>query len=235
MKLIKVRDYGELSKKAGEIVVEEIKKKPNLVLGLASGRTTLGLYKNLVKAYKKKQISFSKVGIFNLDEYYPIKKRSKKSFYDYFYNNLFNYVDIKKPNINLLNPETKNPKKECEDYERKIKRNSIDLQILGLGVNGHIGFNEPGSLKNSKTRLVELSEETRKVKKLGKSAHALTMGIGTILKAKKIILLASGRKKAEAIKHLIKDKPDSNWPVSYLRRHKDLIVIVDRGACPQNH
>jgi glucosamine-6-phosphate deaminase len=143
--------------------------------------------------------------------------------------NLFNKININPENINLLNGEAKNPKKECENYEEKIKKNPIDLQLLGLGVNGHIGFNEPLAEKTSKTRFVELSQKTIKINK-SKSTKALTMGIATIMNAKKIILLASGKNKAEAIKHLIEGKEDENWPVSFLRRHKNFVVLTDKEA-----
>lgn len=228
MKLLKVKNYNEMSEKACEIIIKEINKKPNLVIGFATGKTPLGLYKELVKAYKNKKLDFSEIKAFNLDEYYPIKKTNTKSFYYYLHKNLFDKINIKNGNINLLNGEAKNPKKECKNYENKIKKNSIDLQILGVGVNGHIGFNEPGSDFNSKTRLVKLASGTVKGKKIPHSA--LTIGVSTILSAKKIILLASGKKKAEAIKCLIECKPNSCCPVSFLRKHKDLTVIVDKGA-----
>jgi len=221
MKLLKTKNYKELSTKAADIIIREISKKPNLVLGFATGKTPLGLYKNLVEVYKKRKIDFSKVKAFSLDEYYPIGKTDRKSYFYYLHKNLFDKINIKKENINLLNGETKNPGGECWDYENKIKKNPIDLQILGVGVNGHIAFNEPGSLKESKTRLVKLKHKAVKSK-------ALTQGICTIMSAKKIILLASGKKKAEAIKCLLKCKPNKCCPVSFLRRHKNLIVIADK-------
>lgn len=222
MKLIKVKNYSEMSKVASQIIIGEIKRKPNLVLGFATGKTPLGLYKLLVKSYKNKKIDFSKVISFNLDEYYPIFHKNKKSYFYYMHKNIFDKINIKKENINLLNGENKNWRKECSDYERKIKKaGGVDLQILGVGVNGHIGFNEPGSFKTSKTRLVELTHVKGK---------GLTLGISTILKSKKLILLASGEKKARAIEALIKGKEDKNWPVSFIRKHKNLIVILDKGA-----
>jgi len=228
MKLIKVKNYKELSKKAAEIIIKEIKKKPNLVIGFATGSTPLGLYKELIDRYIKKKIDFSKIKAFNLDEYYPIKQKDKKSFYYYIFKNLFSKVNIKRENINLLNGEAKNPGGECWDYENKIKKNPIDLQILGVGVNGHIAFNEPGSKIDSVTRVVELTPETKKINKINKKA--LTIGVSTIMKAKKIILLASGKNKAKAISYLLKGKIDKNFPVSYLKNHKNLIVIADKQA-----
>lgn len=230
MKLVRVKNYREMSEKASEIVISEIKKKPNLVLGFASGKTPKGAYKRLVKAYRRGEVDFSKVRAFNLDEYYPVKNNDKRSFYYYMHKNLFNKINIKKENINLLNGEIKNPGKECQNYESKIKKNPVDLQILGIGVNGHIAFNEPGSLKESKTRLVKLTPETIKNNKIKNIKKALTMGIATIMKADKILLLASGKRKAEAVRCLIRCKPNKCCPASFLKRHKNLIVIVDNDA-----
>jgi len=223
MKLIKTKNYNEMSEKAAEIIIKEINKKPSLAIAFATGKTPLGLYEKLIEAYKKKKINFSKIKAFNLDEYYLIKNKDKRSFYYYLHKNLFDKVNLKKENINLLNGEAKNWKKECSDYESKIKKNEIDLMILGVGVNGHIAFNELGSLKDSKTRLVELKHKAIK-------NRALTIGISTILSSKKLILLASDKKKAEAIKCLVKCKPDKCCPVSFLRKHKNLIVIADKEA-----
>ncbi len=228
MKLIKTKNYDELSKKAFQIVTNEISKKPNLVISFATGKSPRGLYQRLIKAYKRKEIDFSKIKAFNLDEYYPIKRENKKSYFYYLFKNLFNKMNIKKEDINLLNGETKNVKEECKNYENKIKKNPIDLQILGVGINGHIGFNEPGSSLNSKTRLVNLASETIRGKRVPKKA--LTMGVSTILKAKKIILLASGEKKAGAIRDLIKGKMDKKCPITFLKNHKNLFVIIDEKA-----
>lgn len=223
MKIIKTKNRKELSKKAAELIINQIQEKPNSTISFATGKTPLGTYKQLVKANKKKQIDFSNIKTFNLDEFYPIKKTDKKSFYYQMHKNLFNKINIKPLNINLLNPETKNTKKECQNFENKIKKNPIDLQILGIGENGHIAFNEPGSLKTSKTRLVTLTHKAAK-------SQALTMGISTILKSKKLLLLASGKKKTEAVRCMLKGKINKNCPASYLRKHKNLIVIVDRNA-----
>jgi len=235
MKLIKVKNYQELSRKACEILVNEISKKPNLVLGFATGETPLGFYKELVNVYKKKKIDFSKIKSFNLDEYYSIKKSDKNSYSYYMHKNLFDKVNIKKGNINFLDGEAKNPFNECLRYEKMIKKYPIDIQILGVGVNGHIGFDEPGSTINSKTRLIELTKSTIKRNsqffKNGKMpVQALTMGINTILKSKKIILLASGNAKKEPIKHLLEGKVSGKWPVTYLRKHKNFVLIADKKA-----
>lgn len=229
MKIIKTKDYKELSSIASKIILQEIKKKPSLTICLPTGRTTLGLYKNLTK---KNKIDFSKVKFFNLDEYYPIKKSDKRSFNFFLRKNFFNKINAREENISLINGETKNPKRECIEYEKEIKRNPIDLLILGVGTNGHIAFNEPGSKINSKTRLVKLTKETirRNSKSLRKIPNrAITIGIKTILSSKKIILLASGKEKAIALSYLNKGK-NSKYPLSFLKSHKNLIVITDEKA-----
>lgn len=230
MKIIRAKNYNELSEKAAKIIIKKIRKKPTLTLGLASGKSTKELYKILTK----EKLDLSKIKTFNLDEYYPIKKTDKRSFNYFMFKNLFNKTNVDKSNINFLDPETKNVKKECENYEKKIKRNPIDIQILGVGTNGHIAFNEPGSSPNSKTRLVHLSKETIQSNyKPFKSQNrmpkkALTVGIKTILSSKEIILLASGRKKAQAIESLLKGNKTS--PVSFLKNHKNLTLIIDKKA-----
>jgi glucosamine-6-phosphate deaminase len=231
MRIIKAKDYKEMSKIASEIIIREIKNKPNFVAGFASGKTPKGLYKELVKLHKKGRINFSKAKAFGLDEYYPIKKNDIRSFH-FFLNKFFKQMGIKESNRNLLNGEAKNPVSECRSYEEKIKKNPIDVVILGVGVNGHIAFNEPGTDANSRIRVINLSKDTiKRNSESGKAPDkALTIGAGTILKSKKIILLASGKEKAEAVKHLIKGKMSKNWPVSFLKKHKDLTVIIDKEA-----
>ncbi len=229
MKVIRVESYHEMSRVASDILVGDILKKKNIVIGFATGRTPLGLYKNLVRAYKNKEIDFSGVRSFNLDEYYPISKNSKRSYFSYMFRNLFGLVNIKGANVNFLDGSVGDWKKECESYEKLIKKNPIDVQILGVGVNGHIGFNEPGSKRNSVTRLVELSDATRRRNSgiFWKAPEkALTMGIKTIFSAKKIILLASGRDKMKAVERLLRGEVGSDCPVSFLRGHKNLVVVV---------
>jgi glucosamine-6-phosphate deaminase len=229
MKIIKTKNYKKLSSIASSIVIQEIKKKPSLTICLPTGKTPLRLYKNLTR---KKNIDFSKIKFFNLDEYYPIKKSDKRSFNCSLRKNLLNKINVKEENISLINSETKNPKRECIEYEKEIKRNPIDLVILGVGINGHIAFNEPGSKVNSKTRLVKLTKETIKrnstlFKKIPK--RAITLGIKTILSSKKIILLASGKEKAMALSYL-NNKKSSRHPLSFIKNHKNLIVITDKKA-----
>jgi glucosamine-6-phosphate deaminase len=219
MKIIKTKNYNEMSEKASEIVIKDILKNPDLTIAFATGKTPIGLYKNLVKAYQQKKISFSKIKAFNLDEYYPIRKKNKESFNYYLHKKLFNDINISKKNIVLLSGESKNWERECSNYEKNLKKNKVDLMILGVGVNGHIAFNEPNSEIDSKTRLIELKHNAVRKK-------ALTIGISTILSAKKIVLLASGKKKEKAINCLIKSKPNKSCPVSFLKKHNNLTVII---------
>ena len=225
-----------MSKIACENVIDEILKKPNIRIGFATGQTPLLMYKELTNAYRKNKISFSGITSFNLDEYYPISRKNKNSYYDYMQKNLFKKINIKKSNINSLNGEAKNPEKECKNYERKIKKKKINLQILGVGVNGHIGFNEPGSSFNSKTRLVKLAEQTIErnsrffKNKKEVPEHALTMGIRTIMNCDKIIFLASGKNKANVVKALVEGRINKNCPASFLKKHKNLVLIIDKQA-----
>jgi len=232
MKIIEKEDYNELSKEAAKIIISQIKKKPNSVIGFATGNTVLGLYKELIKAHKK-GLDFSKITSFNLDEYLNLPKSDKQSLNFFMKHNLFNHINIKK--INMPDGTAKNPKNFCKDYENKIRLNKIDLQILGIGRNGHIGFNEPGSKFTSRTRIVNLSKQTIKEnskffknKKVPKKA--ISLGISTILKSKKIILLAAGKNKARAIKNLIKGKITEKVPATALRKHKNVTVIIDKEA-----
>jgi glucosamine-6-phosphate deaminase len=233
MKLINVNNSKELSKRASEIIINEVNDLPDLTIAFATGKTPLGLYRMLAKECKKDTVDFSKIKAFNLDEYYPIIHEDKRSFSYYLFKNLFNKINAKKENITLLNGDAKYPDSECKRYEGKLRKNRPDIMILGVGKNGHIAFNEPGSSKNSITRIIKLSKETIRANspvfhKI--PDHALTIGIKTILSSKKIILLASGKSKADAIKHLIHGKPDKRYPVTFLKVHKNLIVIVDKGA-----
>lgn len=236
MLIIIAKNYNEMSKRAVDIINLEINKKPNLVLGLPTGETPIGMYKLLVKASKDKKINFSKIKFFNLDEYYPISKDSKNSYHYYMNKNFFNHINVKKSSINILDSETKHPIRDSILYERKIKKNPLDLQILGVGINGHIGFNEPGTRLNSRTRVVDLTLSTiKRNSRFFKNKNdfpkkALTMGIETIMSAKKLILLANGKNKALAIKHLVEGKIDKKWPVSFLRKHKNLVLIIDKDA-----
>ncbi len=195
------------------------------------------MYKEIINIYKNQKMDFSKVRTFNLDEYYGLNRENPQSYYYYMINNLFNHVNIDKNNINIPNGMADKIEIECKEYERKIdKAGGIDLQILGIGVNGHIGFNEPDTSFESETHLVNLDEKTIESNSRFFSSKdqvptkAISMGIRTIMHSKKIILLACGQNKADAIFKAIEGKITPNIPASILQLHKDVVVIVDRKA-----
>lgn len=226
-----------MSKLAADLVVRALKEKSRMVLGLPTGGTPLGLYKNLAKACLEKKISFKKVKIFNLDEYVGLAETDSRSYHSFMKDKLFNFIDIKAENIFFPASQAKNLKQAGAKYEGLIKKHQgFDLLILGIGLNGHIGFNEPGSDFNSKTRLVSLKAQTRhaNVKNFSKFEdvphRAITMGLATIMKARKIILLAAGSKKSAIVRQALKGKITKSVPASILQNHKNLTVILEAGA-----
>ena len=236
--LIKTKDYEEMSQKAGEIIANLIKSKPNAILGLATGSTPIGLYKYLIQKNKEKEISFKDVTTYNLDEYCGIPKNHDQTYYTFMNKNLFDHVDINKENVHLPSGEG-NFQENCDSYNKLLSTVKIDLQLLGIGTNGHIGFNKPGTPFDSVVHIVQLTENTIKdnsrffdndITKVPK--EAITMGIKNILSADTIILVANGKNKAEAIKNLIKGKIDPIVPATALRTHKGKVyVIADAEAC----
>lgn len=237
MNIIKVKNYKELSMQAAGIVAAQISRKKNTVLGLPTGQTPLGMYQELIKRFRKGEIDFSQVITFNLDEYYGLSPEHPQSYNYYMWQTFFNNINIKKENVFIPDGVTKDVQKECRYYESLIeKKGGIDLQFLGIGDNGHIGFNEPATALNSKTHLVNLSQATieansrffNDIEEVPRKA--LTMGMGTIMKAKQIILLASGMKKAPAIAKTINGKVNTEVPASLLQLHRDVTIIVDKDA-----
>ena len=237
MRIIIKKNYEQMSKQAALMIASQIRLQPDSVLGLATGSTPLGTYEHLIKMYEKDEIDFSGVTTFNLDEYYPISPTNPQSYHHYMKNNLFQQVNIKPNNYHLLDGTTDNVEKECRDYDEKIKlAGGIDLQLLGIGANGHIGFNEPADKLNVTTHLVKLKEETIEQnsrffnRKEDVPRQALTMGISAILKAKRIILLASGKQKAEAIKQTVSQNVTTRVPSSLLQTHPQFTLILDQEA-----
>lgn len=232
-----VKDYGEMSKKAADVVAAQIIEKPDSVLGLATGSTPIGMYKELVRMYEEGIIDFSKVVTFNLDEYVGLDEKNEQSYHFYMMQNLFKHINIDMKNVHILDGNAKDIDKECSNYEGEIeKAGGIDLQILGLGRNGHIGFNEPDVKFPKNTHIVDLSESTieansrffRNAEEVPK--QALTMGEATIMKADRIILLANGSAKADAVFGLVKGDIKPELPASALQMHPDAVVIVDKEA-----
>ena len=237
IELIITNNYEEMSQKAADIFIDLLKKKPNSVLGLATGSTPIGLYKILIEKNKSKEISFKDVITYNIDEYCNIPKNHEQSYFTYMNNNLFAYIDINKDNTHLPLGEG-DSKLNSEKYENELNKIKIDIQLLGVGSNGHIGFNEPGTDFDLGVHEVNLTENTIKdnarffendISKVPKKA--ITMGIKNILNAETIILIANGKNKANAIKNIMSGIIDKNIPASALNLHKGKVyVIVDKEA-----
>ena len=228
-----------IAKEIIKLIKKNNKKNKKTVLGLATGSSPKGVYKNLIEIHKKEKVSFKKVVTFNLDEYYCISKDHKESYHQFMDNNLFNHTDIDRNNINI--PDSDLEKKMidnfCNDYEKKIKSfGGIDIQILGIGANGHIGFNEPGSNLNSITRLVKLDYQTRNDARLNFNgiknvpSSAITMGIKTILASKRIILMAWGKSKSNAIKKAVELRQNVKVPASLIQSHDNATIILDKDS-----
>ena len=235
--LIITNTYEEMSQKAADIIIELLKKKPNAILGLATGSTPLGLYKILIEKNKEKLISFKDVITYNLDEYCDIPKNHEQSYFTYMNKNLFEHIDININNTHLPKGEG-DSKINSENYEKELNENKLDIQLLGIGSNGHIGFNEPGTDFNIGVHEVLLTENTIKdnarffendINQVPKKA--ITMGIKNILDAETIILIASGKNKANAIKNIMTGVVDKNIPASALNLHKGKVyIIIDKEA-----
>lgn len=238
MKLIVTENYEELSSVAANIVAKIIKKNPKVVIGFATGSTPVGMYRNLVKMHNERNLDFSEVISFNIDEYVGLEKINENSYYHFMHSNLFNYINIKKENIYIPNGMSKNITSELEAYQEKILRfGGIDIQIDGLGENGHIGFNEPNKSLKLKAHVTSLSESTITANsRLFKSIEevptkAITLGIGNILESKSILIIANGKHKAKAVKSLVEcDEVTTQNPSTFLKLHPDVTVIVDKEA-----
>ena len=237
IELIITNDYDEMSKKAADIIFSLLKNNPNATLGLATGSTPIGTYNELIKKYNKNEISFENVTTFNLDEYIGLEPFHPQSYFKYMYDHLFKHININLNNTHIPKGEG-NIELNVKEYESLLKNNKINLQILGVGRNGHIGFNEPGTDFNIGVHDVALHNKTIKdnarffendINKVPKKA--ITMGIKNILDAETIILMANGTDKADAIKNVMGNKVDINIPVTVLQNHKGKVyVIVDKKA-----
>lgn len=233
--LIIAEDYQDLSRRAALIIARQIEKKPTTVLGLATGKTPLGVYRELIRLHREGGLDFSRVKTFNLDEYYGLSPEDRRSFHYYMWENLFKHLNLRQENIHLLDGEAEDIDEECRRYEEAIRAaGGIDLQVLGIGNNGHIGFNEPGTEWGSLTHLAKLTLETIRDNEEEGGVQvpglALTMGIKTIMRANRILLLASGPGKAIIIAKALNGPLDKNIPASVLQLHPGLMVIVDREA-----
>jgi glucosamine-6-phosphate deaminase len=230
-------DYQSLSKEAARIVADRLRRKPDLVLGLATGSTPLGLYKQLIRMHREEGLDFSKVTTFNLDEYVGLPPEHDQSYHYFMRENLFQHINIDPRFIHIPHGMVKDIEAFCDWYERRIaQEGGIDVQILGIGSNGHIAFNEPGSSLGSRTRIKTLTGTTREANARFFSnaeevpKYAITMGVGTIMDARELILVASGEGKADAISASVEGPITAMCPASIIQMHRDAFVIVDRPA-----
>ncbi len=237
MEVILQKTYEDMSRVAAEVVVEVLNTKPNAVLGMATGSTPLGLYQELVRLHKEEQLDFSRVTTFNLDEYVGLGIKHPQSYHYFMHEHFFKHVNIPAHNINIPSGTTSNYPAFCEWYEQRIVEcGGIDLQILGIGSDGHIAFNEPASSMTSRTRLKTLSKQTIDdnarffENRDDVPVYAITMGVGTILDARKLLLVASGKQKAEAVALAVEGPVTSMITASALQLHRDAKVIVDAEA-----
>lgn len=237
MQIIILENYEEVSKAAFEVMHEIVTTKENAVLGLATGSSPIGLYKNMIEDHKTTGTSYANIQTFNLDEYVGLPKNHRESYYTFMHENLFKGIDVKNENIHIPVGESDDLETQCKAYEDKMSDVHVDVQILGIGGNGHIGFNEPGTPFSSETHIVTLQERTREdnarffeddINQV--PTLAITMGIATIMKAKKILLVACGEAKAEAIYEMVKGPVSEDMPASILQNHKDVIIICDKAA-----
>lgn len=243
MRLIIKDDYNACADWAANYIAKKIKdanpteEKP-FVLGLPTGSTPLGVYKKLIEFYKEGHLSFKNVITFNMDEYVGLADDDPQSYHYFMYTNFFNHIDIKKENIHILNGCAKNLKEECQKYEDAIlAAGGIDLFLGGAGNDGHIAFNEPGSSLSSRTRQKTLTDDTIRansrffdndVAKVPKSS--LTVGIGTIMDAKKVVIMMSGASKSRALQQVIEGSVSSLWPVTALQLHRGAIIVADEDC-----
>lgn len=237
MKLQMAKTKGEVSQLAADEIQQIIKEKPQAVLGLATGSTPIGTYQELIRRYQEGKIDFSQVRTFNLDEYYGLDSHHPQSYHTFMRQMLFNHINVKEQNIYIPSGSPEDVVKYCRAYEQKIEEaGGIDLQILGIGQNGHIGFNEPAGELQPDTHLVRLASETIEAnarffeRKEDVPRYAITMGIQTILKAKKLLLLVTGKEKAEIVQKLFDSGITTDIPASLLKLHSNVTVLVDAEA-----
>ena len=237
MRIIVTKDYEDMSKKAAAIIAAQVAEKPDCVLGLATGSTPIGTYKNLVEWYENGSLDFSQVRTVNLDEYRGLPRDNDQSYYYFMHDNLFNHVNIDEANTNVPDGTNPDADAECARYEALIASyGGQDLQLLGLGHNGHIGFNEPAQEFDKTTHCVDLQESTIEAnKRFFASAddvpkQAYTMGIGTIMKAKKILVVANGDGKADIVAKAFFGPVTPEVPASILQFHPNVTIVVDEAA-----
>lgn len=237
MRIVRAKDYNDMSRKAADILAAQVIMKPNCVLGLATGSTPIGAYARLVERYNKGDLDFSEVTTVNLDEYRGLPRDNDQSYYYFMNDNLFGKVNIKPERTFLPDGMEPDSEKACRDYDRIIEQTGgVDLQLLGLGHNGHIGFNEPGDAFELRTNCVDLTESTIKANQRFFASiedvprQAYTMGIGTIMHAKKILVVVSGEDKAPIVKEAFFGAVTPKVPASVLQLHRNVTIVADEAA-----
>ena len=237
MEVIKCKSEDEIAQKVSEIIIDAVNKNPNIVLGLATGASPVKTYEKLIEAYNDGKVSFKNVTTFNLDEYYHLPRDNENSYYTFMHKNLFDHIDIKEENTHVPDGNPENAEEYCASYDRAIElAGGIDIQILGIGRNGHIGFNEPAEKFSEGTYKVALTHSTIEANRIYFASEeempkeAITMGVQNILKAKKIILIATGKYKAEAIAKTVNGEKTPECPASILQEHADTLIFTDPEA-----
>ena len=243
MRIIIKKDTSEVGDWAATYIIDKIKKanpskeKP-FILGLPTGSSPLPVYKEFIRRHKAGEISFRNVITFNMDEYVGLPENHTESYHFFMHDNLFNHIDIPKENINILNGNAKDLEKECENYENKIKKaGGIDLFLGGIGPDGHIAFNEPGSSLSSRTRIKTLSYDTILANSrffsgdvMKVPTQALTVGVGTVMDAKEVLIVITGYNKARAVREVVEGGISHMWTVSMLQMHQKAIFVCDESA-----
>lgn len=237
IRVIVTEHYQELSQKAAQLLAAQLQKKPDSVIGFATGSTPIGMYKELINSYNRQEISFDKMSTFNLDEYVGLTKDHPQSYYHFMQEQLFSHINVRLENIQFPPGIFTDADRACQSYEDAMKAaGGVDLQILGIGVNGHIGFNEPDQQFTLYTHIVELAQKTieSNARFFGSEdevpRRAITMGIKSIMDARSILLLASDRNKAEAVQQIFSGKVEPQIPATVLQLHPDVTLVVDREA-----
>lgn len=246
MRLLIQPDYNRVSKWTADYVADKINKtnptaEHPFVLGLPTGSSPLGMYRELINLNKRGTVSFKHVVTFNMDEYVGLPKSHPESYHSFMWNNFFSHIDIQSKNINLLNGNAEDVELECRQYEEKIKAcGGIDLFIGGIGPDGHIAFNEPGSSLSSRTRIKSLTTDTiiansrffnNDISLVPKTA--LTVGVGTVLDAREVLIIVNGHGKARALRHAVEESVSHMWTISALQLHPNGIIVCDYDACDE--
>jgi glucosamine-6-phosphate deaminase len=237
MLVIIKEDYDAVSAEAAKLVVDRLLRKPNLVLGLATGSTPIGLYRELIRRCREDGLDLSKITTFNLDEYVGLPPDHPQSYHHFMREQLFAHMNLDPRHVHIPNGMAMDIEAHCDWYEAEIQRNGgIDLQVLGIGANGHIAFNEPGSSLGSRTRVKTLTRNTREdnARFFGSvdevPSYAITMGIGTIMEARELLMLVTGETKAEALRAAAEGPLTAMVPASMIQMHRRAYVIADRAA-----